>query len=691
MATEITDPGIRKRVVDLLLDEPSAFVYIVNMSTQRFVFVSSSASRLLGYSCEELCSEDAPLVSDFLISPEGEKGGEATIGRMLTVRHCDGTTRYLESREVVVGSDGAGGILLLGYGRDVTRPRETASVLGLHKYLLRTLNRIVQRFSQQSAIDDVAGSVTDAMGLLGPIVGASQCHLCRIDDRDRLPIKISMVHEWFSPGGKSAAMGFQYLPVNLFPWFFQQLEDREVLYLSQRSSIPQSDRVLAALLTARGIHKYLVLPLVTDNQTWGYLGLVPDEAAMAWDDDIVALLRLAGQVFVNRLSYYDASNQIVLSEQRWRQTADAAYDVVLFLDTESVIIEAGAKRSDLSYDAYTGSSIYNVVAPNSYREVRTAITAALEASDPAEGARELEIQAIGRGGDLIWYRARIGPQIRNDQVVGVTVFCTVIQDQKEATAAINELKKDLEHASRLSVLGQMATEIAHELNQPLQVIASYAQGLRLRIARQQEGDELLDVLDHIGAAADDAAQTIKNIREFVRQRGVDVQLCSMSDIIDSTRVLVEPVVREFNAHVSVNVEADLPEIVANPAQINHVLMNLIINGIEAAAESVLLDHIEIHVDCRQSDCGTRIEVTVSDNGPGVPPDKREAIFNRYVTTKKTGLGVGLASSRDVIQRYGGRLALLEPNSGRPGGGARFQFTLPLAETEARDLTADDTE
>ena len=679
MAFQITDNKVSQRLVKLLVDEPTTFVYCLDMRTQRFVYASRAAKRLMGRKPDELCAPDAPLASEFLAEPDGEHAGEQTHGRVLRIRHEDGKSRWLQTREVVLETDAFGRVtLLLGFGRDVTRRREDASDLGLHKYLLRTLNRIVEQFSVLPGDEDVTTSISDALKVLGPIVGAARCQLCCIHDRNQLPVKLSVTHEFCLASLPPMRKSMQHLPVNLFPWFFEQITAGKEVFLDEQRRLPRSDRVMSALLAGASADSYVAIPLVDGAEVWGYMGLAPsNDDSKVWDDDVLSLLKLAGQVFVNRIMYRDVTHALIESELKWRQTADAAFDLVLILNKESTVVDASSQREDIDETSFIGANVFQLIDTSSYRKLRTAIDNALRATSIADGAQDIEVEAPGPNAGLIWYRVRVSPRLRGDQVLGVNLFGTVIQEQKESAARISELSRELEQASRLSVLGQMATEIAHELNQPLQVIASYTEGLRLKLKALGLDEELLDVTDRVISAAGDAAQTVKNIREFVHHRIVEVNFVSIEEVVQSTLLLAEPIIREHDVVVQTDVEPSLPDVLINPAQINHVLLNLIINGIEAAVGEVLMQQIAIRIKCWLDEDSNRVKVSVTDNGPGVPKQQRESIFKRYVTTKKNGLGVGLASSRDVIQRYGGQLIIEDmlPTGRR---GARFVFSLPLA-------------
>lgn len=693
MAFQITDQRACAKLVGLLLNEPNSFVYCIDVRTQRLVFASRGCQRLFGRSSDALCAPDAPLITELLtdVSDVEDTGGAAaTLGRTVAVRHADGTRRWLATREVVYETDSSGQIThMLGYGRDITRGMETASGFGRHKSLLRNLNRIVEQFSTLPAEGDVSASIDDGLALLGGILDARRCHLCRFHGRDSLPVKVTMTNEFHAPDLQPLSDTISHLPVNLYPWFYAQMNAGNRVQLSASASPPESDRLLHRMLSHDRTVSYIALPLVHGAERWGYVGIVPNESTVhQLDDDVFGLLQLMGQVFVNRANYASASREQIESEIRWRRTVDAAFDMVLVLDRDSNVVDASSQRSQIELSKYIGEHVSALVNDSSFRKLRNAISNALSHEDDiVGGARDVEVEAVGPNGGHIWYRARVSPRRRTGVVDGVTVFATVIHNEKQAAERISELNKELEHASRLSVLGQMATEIAHELNQPLQVISSYAEGLRMRLDSLGEHD-LTDVTRYITQAADDAAQTVKNIREFVHHRVVEVRFAHFSEIVETTLALADITIREHDAVIETDIPDELPPVLVNPAQIHHVLLNLIVNGIEAATADILLERIRIHIECHLDDDVSRLVVTVRDNGPGVPVEKRDAIFERYVTTKKTGLGVGLASSRDVIERYGGTLSLLPAD--KKNGGAVFRFTLPLA-SQSSPIESDTSE
>ncbi|MFK7820792.1 MAG: sensor histidine kinase, partial [Planctomycetaceae bacterium] len=478
---------------------------------------------------------------------------------------------------------------------------------------------------------------------------------------------------------------FTHIPTNLLPSFYEKINAGSAVVIGPGERLADTDALLGKLLEQAGATSYLALPLVDGAKCWGYLGLVAEgEDSKVWDEDVVELLRLVGQVFVNRIDYADSVRERITAEMRWRRTADSSFDLILILDLQSRVIDATSHISELEVTCFLGEHVSVVTQGPSFRRLRTTISDVIAAEDFDGSPRDVEIEAVGPDGDIVWYRARVSPRFSSEKIEGVNIFATLIHEQKEAAERVSELNRELEQASRLSILGQMATEIAHELNQPLQVISSYAEGLRMRLKALGHAD-LADVTDQIIQASSDAAQTVRSVREFVNnQHVVEVQRVEISDIVNGTLALADSIVRENDVLIDAVVPEALPAVRVNPAQFNHVLLNLIVNGIEATASEQPADRIQIHIECRYHEDDQQVAITVSDNGPGVPPNKREAIFKRYVTTKRTGLGVGLASSRDVVQRYGGQLCLLEDHPNQTG--ARFRFTIPLGDEDIESAT-----
>ncbi len=256
---------------------------------------------------------------------------------------------------------------------------------------------------------------------------------------------------------------------------------------------------------------------------------------------------------------------------------------------------------------------------------------------------------------------------------GAAFAFTDVTAQRLAEEREHEQQQALTHASRLSLVGQLASALAHELSQPLNACQSYVAGLRHRLADDlaQRPDALL-AFERIGGHLDQAGQIIRNVRGFVSRHQPEVQVIEPAELVRQTLALLEVQLRIENVRVTVGAARSVPRVQCNPVEIQQVLINLVMNAIEALRD-VSPSGRSIHIGFRR-EARSYLAIHVSDSGPGVPAGLVPQLFNPYFTSKKTGLGMGLGICRTIVESHGGSIRL-----GRSTGpGARFRFTLPVA-------------
>jgi two-component system sensor kinase FixL len=222
-------------------------------------------------------------------------------------------------------------------------------------------------------------------------------------------------------------------------------------------------------------------------------------------------------------------------------------------------------------------------------------------------------------------------------------------------------------------MGEMAAGLAHEINQPLSAIATYAQACQ-RFVRSPNRDDadVLEALEQINAQALRAGEVIRRLRNFVKNREVKREPVECNRLLDDLRTLAETDARLHNVRLRIEAEPGLPTVSADPIQLQQVILNLVRNAIDAMAECPE-SRREVVLSTRRLPEG-EIEFIVADHGSGLAPEAAEHLFNPFFTTKSGGTGLGLAISRSIVRAHGGRL-WHTPNEGT---GARFHFTLPAA-------------
>ena len=260
-----------------------------------------------------------------------------------------------------------------------------------------------------------------------------------------------------------------------------------------------------------------------------------------------------------------------------------------------------------------------------------------------------------------------------------TGFVRDLTERQRTQQRLHDLQASMIHMSRFTALGEMASTLAHELNQPLTAVASYLKGCgRLLDAGQSENmPTVRDAIERAGEQALRAGQIIRRLRDFVARGESERQVENLADLIEGASALALIGVKETGVQAILEFDPRVDSVLADKVQIQQVLFNLIRNAVEAMQEVTIR---RLVVATRKLDDET-VEVSVVDTGPGIPPDVAAQMFQPFVSTKREGMGVGLSISRTIVEAHGGRL-WTEPN---PGGGAAFRLTLPIA---GRDGVAD---
>lgn len=249
-----------------------------------------------------------------------------------------------------------------------------------------------------------------------------------------------------------------------------------------------------------------------------------------------------------------------------------------------------------------------------------------------------------------------------------------IAERRRAEVEARRHRDQLAHFGRISVMGEMATSLAHELNQPLTVISGCAQVCLDRLRSRRDGaEELRDSIEQVAEQAGRANEIIRRIRGFVHKQDRERTEIDVNAAIRDVAELLRVDAREHGAAITFDLAEDLPTVVADTIQIQQVILNLAHNGMEAMSESAPdRRRLTIHTSARRQG---GVEVAVRDEGHGIPPESLERVYEPFFTTKSNGLGMGLSISRSIVEAHGGRLWATSDGA----RGAVFRFTLPVAE------------
>ena len=251
--------------------------------------------------------------------------------------------------------------------------------------------------------------------------------------------------------------------------------------------------------------------------------------------------------------------------------------------------------------------------------------------------------------------------------------CIDITSRKQAEQEMLRLRQDIAHVGRVSVMGQLASALAHEINQPLGAILRNAEAAAL-FMQDPSPDlaEITAILEDIRKDDQRAGAVIDRMRALLRRQEVEMKPLEVPQMLDDVATLLRPDAAARHVALEIDVPPDLPRLRGDRVQLQQVLLNLILNGMDALGARGRQPP-QGRGDCTARGAKT-LEFSVADTGTGIPAAQIDRIFDPFFTTKTTGIGMGLSISRSIVEAHGGRL-WAENNA---EGGATFRFTLPVA-------------
>jgi PAS domain S-box-containing protein len=328
------------------------------------------------------------------------------------------------------------------------------------------------------------------------------------------------------------------------------------------------------------------------------------------------------------------------------------------------------------FDPSEGVSPFERFFTTVHPEDRLTVRAALERALRTGTDYDIEYRICRADDGQIRFFRSIGHHKPSGEIgdyVGTTIDITERKHAEEAREKLRQLEADLAHMNRVNMMGELAAALAHEIKQPITAAVTNA-GACLRFLEMERPDilEAREAASGTAGCATRAAEIIDRVRALFKKTAPQWEPVNINELIREIALLLQNEIRRHSVAVHLGLAEDLPEVMADRVQLQQLLMNLMLNAIEAMQG--VSGHLEIN--SQQTDDG-QLLIAVSDTGLGLPTEKADQIFDAFFTTKPQGTGMGLAISRSIVESHGGRL-WASSNSGR---GATFRFTLPYEESQ----------
>lgn len=395
-------------------------------------------------------------------------------------------------------------------------------------------------------------------------------------------------------------------------------------------------------------------------------------SAMIYVARLNAHLRHAKTVLEREVVERQAAQALLLqNEKRLRQIIETEPECVKVHGRDGTILEmnpAGLRLVEAAAPSdVIGISVYQLVAPD-YAAAYRSLTQRVFAG----AVEKLEFEIISLKDRRLWMETHAAPLTdAHGNVTAILAITRNISAQKRYEQQMRRENRELAHASRLDTVGQLATMLAHELNQPLTAIANYSKGALLRLRNSEGREEVVGAMEHVCAQAERAANIIRSLRGFISRTDEELACISINDVIERALSIAQIEAQAQNVAIECDFARDLPTILGERTQLEQVVLNIVRNGFEAM-EHVPASGRKIKVVTSTAGNGMA-RVCIDDTGPGLCTDELDTLFTPFLTTKQAGMGMGLSICRSIVEAHGGRLSAAQSKAGR---GLSFAFELP---------------
>jgi PAS domain S-box-containing protein len=349
---------------------------------------------------------------------------------------------------------------------------------------------------------------------------------------------------------------------------------------------------------------------------------------------------------------------------------ESSHDAIVSKDLDGIITswnKAAERLFGYAAEEAVGQNILLIIPPGRHDEER----AIIERLTRGERVEHFETVRVRKDGSLLDVALTISPmKDAAGRTVGASKLARDITERKRAEEALRQAQADLAYMSRVTTMGELTASLAHEIRQP--ITAAMTNGKTcLRWLGRDEPDvaEACEAASRLVKDVTRAAGIIDRISSLFKKGALQRELVDVNELIGEMIVLLRSEANRYLISIGIELAEDLPKVMADRVQLQQVLMNLMLNGIDAMKE--MSGGSELTIKSQRGDNG-QLLISVSDTGVGLPPQQADKIFNAFFTTKPNGTGMGLRISQSIIESHGGRLWAAD-NSSR---GATFQFTLP---------------
>ncbi len=360
----------------------------------------------------------------------------------------------------------------------------------------------------------------------------------------------------------------------------------------------------------------------------------------------------------------------------WQTLNKYSVDFILVINTKGIIIDINRTILEVSKEYFIGTTVYEHLPEDQVDVAKSAIQKALDEKIPAEYI----VHYTSPNGASMWYSNMAAPIIEDDCAIGALIFTTDITNEKARMDTQKDHQTQFAQLANMNALEEVVSGLAHEINQPLAAINNFTKGLIRRMnSGQIDHEENIDTCERIALQVSRTGDIIIRMRNLFKGADLDRQRCNILELINEAKSFIPAEKMDKIGSFNIKLSPQFPEIYADPIQIEQVIINVILNAIEAFPDDeddLLIINVQTYRPNASFLC-----LIISDNGPGIAQHLLDKLFHPFVTTKTQGMGMGLSICKTIMQAHEGYIYARNAFS-KPG--SIFEIHLPILPIQEHD-------
>lgn len=500
--------------------------------------------------------------------------------------------------------------------------------------------------------------LTDVLNGIGKRVGVQHVYLFVVSKHKQRASTVSLAA---SSSAVADQASVQQVPLSIFSSaIVQSMNSRQSLFIPSSRKEGHGVRLLRTLMQEANSSGLLLCPVHSKRSLVGIVALSHNYGKDHIDTQGCENIRLIGQLMIKSVKSNKRMARQLRRHRRWRRIADAACDFAILMGEQDRILQV-LPFGDKDVPDLAGVTIDSILSGKSRRTLDRAICQSKEERSPVS----CDLKVAWRIDQLLWFRVRVHAGHSDAQVM---LYFTDIHEDRLQQEQLHDLEIALNRTYRLSLLGQVSTEFAHQINQPLQAITNYCGTMQLRLTNKSNtAANTKNSIKNILQSVDHATQILVRIREFVQFKSLTLEPCDLTAIAERAVMMAENRAIDLGVALHCRWQSERNRAEQNrghqisecwcmidEVQTTQILINLIVNAVEAC-EGQKRPKPKVELDIDLDDDPRWWLIRVIDNGPGLPQENPEQVFEKFHTTKAEGLGIGLAVSRSVAEAQSGSL------------------------------------